>query len=49
MANRQPSDDAREFMARLLGDDAGPERFPVIAVLGVGDRNWADTYQAQPS
>ena len=46
--NGQPSDDAREFMAWLLGDDAELKGSPYFAVLGVGDRNWADTYQAVP-
>jgi cytochrome P450 / NADPH-cytochrome P450 reductase len=46
--NGQPTDDAREFLAWLLGDDANLRGTPYFAVLGVGDRNWADTYQAVP-
>ena len=46
--NGQPTDDAREFVAWLLGADAALEVSPRFAVLGVGDRNWADTYQAVP-
>lgn len=46
--NGQPTDDAREFVAWLLGADAALEGTPRFAVLGVGDRNWADTYQAVP-
>lgn len=46
--NGQPTDDAREFLAWLLGDDAAVSGAPYFAVLGVGDRNWADTYQAVP-
>ncbi|MEB3022667.1 bifunctional cytochrome P450/NADPH--P450 reductase [[Mycobacterium] crassicus] len=46
--NGQPTDDARAFLAWLLGADATLEDAPYFAVLGVGDRNWADTYQAVP-
>lgn len=46
--NGQPTDDARAFLAWLLGADAGLDGAPYFAVLGVGDRNWADTYQAVP-
>ncbi|BBY32534.1 NADPH--cytochrome P450 reductase [Mycolicibacter minnesotensis] len=46
--NGQPTDDAREFLAWLLSDDATLDGTPRFAVLGVGDRNWADTYQAVP-
>lgn len=46
--NGQPTDDAREFLAWLLGADADLHGAPYFAVLGVGDRNWADTYQAVP-
>jgi cytochrome P450/NADPH-cytochrome P450 reductase len=46
--NGQPTDDAREFLAWLLGEDATISGSPYFAVLGVGDRNWADTYQAVP-
>ncbi|GFG85981.1 NADPH--cytochrome P450 reductase [Mycolicibacter algericus] len=46
--NGQPTDDARAFLAWLLGADAALDSAPYFAVLGVGDRNWADTYQAVP-
>lgn len=46
--NGQPTDDARAFFAWLLGADAALDGAPHFAVLGVGDRNWADTYQAVP-
>jgi cytochrome P450/NADPH-cytochrome P450 reductase len=46
--NGQPTDDAREFMAWLLSADAALDGNPYFAVLGVGDHNWADTYQAVP-
>lgn len=46
--NGQPTDDARAFMGWLSGDDAALRGSPNVAVLGVGDRNWADTYQAVP-
>jgi cytochrome P450/NADPH-cytochrome P450 reductase len=46
--NGQPTDDAREFLAWLLSEDAALRGAPYVAVLGVGDRNWADTYQAVP-
>ncbi len=35
-------------MAWLSRDDAALAGNPLFAVLGVGDRNWADTYQAVP-
>ncbi|MFI1916610.1 cytochrome P450 [Nocardia sp. NPDC020380] len=46
--NGQPTDDAAEFVAWLSTDPAiAPDvRY---AVLGVGDRNWADTYQRVPT
>ena len=46
--NGQPTDDARAFLAWLL--DANVVLHPAlnVAVLGVGDHNWADTYQAVP-
>jgi cytochrome P450/NADPH-cytochrome P450 reductase len=46
--NGQPTDDARRFVEWL--DDTGTPAQPVIpyAVLGVGDRNWAETYQSVP-
>jgi cytochrome P450/NADPH-cytochrome P450 reductase len=46
--NGQPTDDARAFLAWLTGGDAALEGAPLFAVLGVGDHNWADTYQAIP-
>ncbi|MBX7433980.1 cytochrome P450 [Mycobacterium sp. Y57] len=46
--NGQPTDDARAFMAWLNGPDASLAGAPLYAVLGVGDHNWADTYQAIP-
>ena len=46
--NGQPTDDARAFLAWLLSADATLDGAPYFAVLGVGDRNWADTYQAVP-
>ena len=46
--NGQPTDDARAFLAWRLGADAAVDGAPYFAVLGVGDRNWADTYQAVP-
>lgn len=46
--NGQPTDDAREFLSWLTGPDAALGGSPLFAVLGVGDHNWADTYQAVP-
>ena len=46
--NGQPTDDAREFVTWLFGDEAALQGNPLFAVLGVGDHNWADTYQAIP-
>jgi cytochrome P450/NADPH-cytochrome P450 reductase len=46
--NGQPTDDARAFLTWLTGDGAALRGNPNVAVLGVGDRNWADTYQAVP-
>jgi len=46
--NGQPTDDARQFMSWVTGPDAALDGQPLYAVLGVGDRNWADTYQAVP-
>ena len=46
--NGQPTDDARAFMSWLDGPDAAVDGAPLFAVLGVGDHNWADTYQAIP-
>ena len=47
--NGQPTDDAREFVGWLVGEDAALSDGARFAVLGVGDRNWADTYQAVPT
>ncbi len=46
--NGQPTDDARRFVEWL--DDPGTQAQPAIpyAILGVGDRNWAETYQTIP-
>ncbi|GJF12146.1 NADPH--cytochrome P450 reductase [Mycolicibacterium cyprinidarum] len=46
--NGQPTDDAQAFFGWLLGADAVVAGAPYFAVLGVGDHNWADTYQAVP-
>lgn len=46
--NGQPTDDAREFLSWLTSSTATVGGSPLFAVLGVGDRNWADTYQAVP-
>lgn len=46
--NGQPTDDARAFFAWLNGEDAALGGSPNFAVLGVGDHNWTDTYQAVP-
>ena len=46
--NGQPTDDAHEFTTWLFGDGAALQSNPFYAVLGVGDHNWADTYQAIP-
>lgn len=46
--NGQPTDDAKEFLAWLNGPDAVLKGSPTFAVLGVGDHNWTDTYQAIP-
>jgi cytochrome P450/NADPH-cytochrome P450 reductase len=46
--NGQPTDDAREFPSWLTNSKAALGGTPFFAVLGVGDRNWADTYQAVP-
>lgn len=46
--NGQPTDDARRFVEWL--DDPGTQAQPAVsyAILGVGDRNWAETYQTIP-
>lgn len=46
--NGQPTDDARTFYTWLLSNDAHLRGTPYFAILGIGDRNWADTYQAIP-
>jgi cytochrome P450/NADPH-cytochrome P450 reductase len=46
--NGQPTDDARAFLAWLLDAETTLNPSPNVAVLGVGDHNWADTYQAVP-
>ncbi|SHW22900.1 sulfite reductase subunit alpha (flavoprotein) [Mycobacteroides abscessus subsp. abscessus] len=45
--NGMPTDDARAFVEWLDGSDATAPAVP-YAVLGVGDRNWAETYMAIP-
>ena len=45
--NGMPTDDARAFVEWLDGPDATAPAVP-YAVLGVGDRNWAETYMAIP-
>jgi cytochrome P450/NADPH-cytochrome P450 reductase len=46
--NGQPTDDARAFLTWLLDANTRLSPTPNVAVLGVGDHNWADTYQAVP-
>lgn len=46
--NGQPTDDARAFVTWLLDANTTLNPAPNVAVLGVGDHNWADTYQAVP-
>lgn len=46
--NGQPTDDARAFLTWLLDAHTTLKPTPNVAVLGVGDHNWADTYQAVP-
>lgn len=46
--NGQPTDDARAFVTWLLDAKTTLNPAPNVAVLGVGDHNWADTYQAIP-
>lgn len=46
--NGQPTDDARKFLDWLLSDEAAVTPDTHFAVLGVGDHNWADTYQSVP-
>ncbi|MHA7962033.1 bifunctional cytochrome P450/NADPH--P450 reductase [Streptomyces sp. L500] len=47
--NGRPTDDAAEFVASLEGLDPGSLDGVQYAVLGVGDRNWAATYQRVPT
>ncbi|WP_428950264.1 cytochrome P450 [Streptomyces sp. cg35] len=47
--NGQPTDEAREFMTALDRAADGSLDGAVHAVLGVGDRNWAATYQHVPT
>lgn len=46
--NGQPTDDAKQFTTWLFGDHAAVSADTCFAVLGVGDHNWAETYQAVP-
>ncbi|MEU2790449.1 cytochrome P450 [Streptomyces sp. NPDC007100] len=46
--NGQPTDDAARFVQWLESTQARAEGVP-YAVLGVGDRNWAATYQRVPT
>lgn len=46
--NGQPTDDARQFLTWLDSAKPHPDSGLRYAVLGVGDRNWAETYQAIP-
>ncbi|MFC7010439.1 bifunctional cytochrome P450/NADPH--P450 reductase [Streptomyces viridiviolaceus] len=47
--NGRPTDDAAEFVAWLEGLEPGSLDGVTYAVLGVGDRNWAATYQRVPT
>ncbi|WP_063733653.1 bifunctional cytochrome P450/NADPH--P450 reductase [Streptomyces sp. RTd22] len=47
--NGRPTDDAAKFMAWLEGLQPGSLDGLTYAVLGVGDRNWAATYQRIPT
>ncbi|MFF8726650.1 bifunctional cytochrome P450/NADPH--P450 reductase [Streptomyces sp. NPDC015171] len=47
--NGRPTDDAAEFVAWLEGLEPGELDGLEYAVLGVGDRNWAATYQRVPT
>ncbi|MGI5196293.1 cytochrome P450 [Streptomyces sp. CA-288835] len=47
--NGRPTDDATEFTAWLEGLEPGALDGVQYAVLGVGDRNWAATYQRIPT
>jgi len=46
--NGQPTDDARGFYDWIVDPGAELRDARYAAVLGVGDRNWADTYRAVP-
>ncbi|MGH8966414.1 MAG: flavodoxin domain-containing protein, partial [Actinomycetes bacterium] len=46
--NGQPTDDARRFVEWLDDPDTQEQPHIPYAVLGVGDRNWAETYQTVP-
>ncbi|MEU7502499.1 cytochrome P450 [Streptomyces griseofuscus] len=47
--NGRPTDDAAEFVAWLVDLEPGSLTGLPYAVLGVGDRNWAATYQRIPT
>ncbi|WP_416979902.1 bifunctional cytochrome P450/NADPH--P450 reductase [Streptomyces sp. T028] len=47
--NGRPTDDAAEFMEWLEGLEPGSLDGLHYALLGVGDRNWAATYQRVPA
>lgn len=47
--NGRPTDDAAEFATWLDGAPDGAANDVSYAVLGVGDRNWAATYQHVPT
>ncbi|MEH6372770.1 cytochrome P450 [Streptomyces sp. KLMMK] len=47
--NGQPTDDARAFTSWLARAEPGAAQAVPYAVLGVGDRNWAATYQHVPT
>ncbi|MFC5144814.1 cytochrome P450 [Streptomyces aureoversilis] len=47
--NGQPTDDAKAFTSWLAGAEPGAADAVHYAVLGVGDRNWAATYQHVPT
>ncbi|MGR3931971.1 cytochrome P450 [Streptomyces sp. BRA346] len=47
--NGQPTDDAAAFLAWLETAEPGAADGVAYAVLGVGDRNWAATYQRVPT
>ncbi|MFE6691163.1 cytochrome P450 [Streptomyces sp. NPDC057743] len=47
--NGQPTDDAAAFTAWLTAAPEGATAGVHFAVLGVGDRNWAATYQQVPT